>query len=176
MPAKKKQGKTTPKASSEAKAEAQNTATAEEKTEPKISGASTRIFGKTEEEATSFILRIQEEMLTAVEEATQRALTAAQGWDASSHRQGLDIAVPFMTLLKTLKGENLKSGGASGRRDSYKHFFNLPALTDATSNSTGSSIKAAQLNDAIAQEAKEPYAQRFFDFKIWESKGRKSTS
>lgn len=175
MPAKKKAAKTGSQASGKAKADAQNSATAEQKA-PQISGASTRIFGKTEEEATAIILQIQEEMTTAIEEASKRALEAAQGWDATNHRQGLDMAAPIMTVLKILKGENLLGGGASGRRDQIKHFLNLPAISDATSNSTGGEIKATTLNDAVAQEAQEPYAKRLFDFKIWTPKGRKSTS
>ena len=95
MPAKKK-AKTGPQASGKAKADAQKTATAEEQKAPQISGASTRIFGKTEEEATAIILQIQEEMTTAIEEASKRALEAAQGWDATNHRQGLEMAAPIL--------------------------------------------------------------------------------
>lgn len=171
MPNSKKASKKKPQEKENAKAEAQNAA----KTKV-ASNAAGRVFGTTQEEAEKAIVEMEQRITEALSTAFNRAFAAAKNWDASSHEQGLEIATPIVTILKSLTAQNLEPGGQAGRRDGFKHFANLQALVDAVSNSTGGTIRSADLNNAVAKEAQEEYVRNLHDFKIWISKRDKKKS
>jgi hypothetical protein len=173
MPAPKKASqKKKPQATGKAKADAQNTAQEEKKT---ISGASTRIFGKTQKEAEAAINKMHDDLATALEIARARSLANASDWDATNHEQGAEIAIPLLTILRSLSANNLEAGNKAGQRESHKHFLNAQAITDAIQNSTGGAIDKGHLNDLISIEAKEQHVLDLHNTQIWEKRQKKNS-
>ena len=173
MPTAKKASKKKPQATEKAKAEAQNTAQEEK---PKaISGASTRIFGKTQEDAEAAINRMHDTLNDALEIARVRALANAAGWNGTCHDHGASLAIPLLTILRSLNANNLSHGGTSGQRAGHKHFLNHQALTDAIQNSTGGKIVKEQLNDLIYSEGQETHATDLHSMPIWVPKKKKDS-
>lgn len=173
MPAPKKASKKKkPQETGKAKADAQNTAQEEKKT---ISGASTRIFGKTQETAETAINKMHDDLATALEIARARSLANAKGWDATSHDQGAEMAIPLLTILRSLAANNLEAGNKAGQRESHKHFLNAQALTDAIQNSTGGAIDKTHLNDLIASEGREQHVADLHNTQIWEKRQKKNS-